>query len=103
MKKEWPKQQPLDADEMSVEQLIALLQKLPPGTRMEVRAGAYQDDAYIPTVRVWIYQGRQISATLEMDQAKATGPNRHHYNYPEGYSGVEEITEKIFGKNSTSA
>jgi len=42
---------------------------------------------------VWLYQGKQVEATLEPDYT--TG---HHYNYPEGYSGVEEITSQVLGE-----
>ncbi len=87
-----PEQKKLDKGEMSVEELIAILQKLPPGTRMEVRAGSHQDDAYVPKVRVWLYQKRQISATIEASY------NGHHYNYPEHYNGVEEITNQVLGQ-----
>lgn len=82
-----PKQSELSKGEMSVEQLIAILQKLPPGTRMEVRSG---DDAYVPKVRVWLYQGLKINATIEPSY------NGHHYNYPEHYSGVIEITDEVY-------
>jgi len=99
MSRQWPKQPPPDfplgKEEMTVEQLIVLLEQLPPGTKMQVKAGAYGDDAYVPMLRVWLYQGKLIEATIEPNHA--TG---HHYNYPEGYSGVEEITDKIFGKKA---
>lgn len=86
-------QPPLDKGEMSVEDLIAKLQKLPPGTKMMVQAGGWGDDAYVPNIRVWLYQGRVVEASIEV------GPDHYHYNYPEGYSGVVEITQQIYGPN----
>lgn len=73
---------------MEKEELIALLEKLPPKTEVFVRAGSYRDDAYAPVLKVFEYQKRTISAYLDIQRGT-------HRNYPEGYSGAREITAEI--------
>lgn len=73
---------------MDRDELIALLQKLPEGTEVFVRAGAYKDSAYTPVLKIFEYQKQKVSAYIDVH------PHSSHYNYPEGYSGVVDVTSK---------
>ncbi len=75
--------------DMGRDELIGLLQKLPADTVIAVRGtNNLSGDCWPPAIRVWEYQGR-LKATIEIGSG-------NHYNYPEGYSGVKEVTEKFF-------
>lgn len=70
---------------MTKEDMIALLEKLPPGTEIYSRQG---DNAWPAKLRV--FQEPAIVAYITINA-------NDHRNFPEGYSGVKEITKEILG------
>lgn len=71
---------------MSKEELIAQLQKLPNGTELFSRQG---DNAWPVKLRVF-EEGNGIAAYFDCQFD-------NHRNFPEHYSGVKEITQKLLG------
>jgi len=71
---------------MDRDELITLLQKLPPGTRLSYRSG---DDAWPLAVRV--FQEGSIA------HAYIVATPGDHRNFPEGVRGIQEITREILG------
>lgn len=63
------------------EDLLNIIEKLPPGTEIFTRSG---DNAWPTKVRVFQY-GREVTAYMDYERGD-------HRNFPEGYSGAKEIT-----------
>jgi len=75
---------------MDRDKFLEMVQKLPSGTKILVRGGsAASDDAWTPTIRVYSSSER-LTAVVEMASI------REHYNYPEDYSSVIEVTDQYF-------
>lgn len=74
---------------MNKEQLIEILKKLPDGTPIRTQSGQFNDDSYNVKVRVFT-SSNGISAYICDDYS-----SREHYNFPENYSGVTEVTDEI--------
>jgi hypothetical protein len=74
---------------MDRDKFVAMVQKLPPGTKILVRGGGgWHDDAWVPTIRVFSYNDK-LTAVVEYDKF-----HNDHYNYPENYTGVTEVTDQ---------
>lgn len=81
---------------MTKEQLIEILNKLPEGTPIRIQSGEYRDDGYDVKMRVFTYNN-QLEAYICPDHS-----TRNHYNFPENYSGVAEITNRVLGTYNVS-
>jgi hypothetical protein len=75
---------------MDCDELIALLQKLPKVTKVFIRSST--DNAYVPVLKVFEYQKREIYAYIDIQRGT-------HCNYPEGYRGAVDVTKNYLPMN----
>ena len=74
---------------MNSNELIVVLQKLPRDITIFTRQGrGHSDDMFDVTVRVFKDGNGKLIAVIV--------PTGEHANFPEGYTGVEEITDRYF-------